>query len=156
MHKRALTLIVFGVAVGVGCRTIEQPRRHYDTYASAVAAGESSRGWLPAWVPPTATDLFFQNNIDTNELWLRFRLDKTAADSIQQFLRTVPADEVTISSPARASDWWFEGLIEQEPANDAALYAYVFRGTGNPVPQSTVIAFDKASPLVYVWTSQLK
>ncbi|HYW14077.1 MAG TPA: hypothetical protein VE871_19085 [Longimicrobium sp.] len=38
------------------------------------------------------------------------------------------------------------------PAADG-LYANRYRGTGSPVPRTTVVAFDRLSPTVYVWTS---
>jgi hypothetical protein len=45
----------------------EQPYRSYATYAEAVAAGEVERGWLPTWVPASASNLHLQGDLDTNE-----------------------------------------------------------------------------------------
>ena len=66
----------------------------------------------------------------------------------------MPVDpaEVRPWRPRYDRSWWFEGLVQQQPENDAALNANLFHGTGRPVPRSTVVAFDRFSPRVYVWT----
>lgn len=65
-------------------------------------------------------------------------------------LSPIDAQSVSVHHPRGESSWWFQGLIEQQPANDAALYAEVFRGTGAPVPRTTIVAFDRLSPDVRV------
>ena len=49
----------------------EQPYRHYATAGEAVAAGERTRGWLPAWLPGSAREVHLQGDLDSNEWWLR-------------------------------------------------------------------------------------
>lgn len=134
----------------------EQPYRHYATAAEAVAAGERTRGWLPAWLPGSAREVHLQGDLDNNEWWLRADLTPAAADSLRAVLAPVPADSVRYRAPRRSGRWWFEGLIEHHPANDAALYADLFRGTGTPVPRTTVVAFDRSSPTIYIWTSAIR
>ena len=46
----------------------------YATHAEAMAAGAVQRGWIPAWVPPEATDLREVHSVDTNESALVFTL----------------------------------------------------------------------------------
>jgi hypothetical protein len=137
----------------VTCRDPSQLYRHYTTHAEAVAAGEVDRGWLPVWVPGSATELHIQGDLDTKESWLRFELSAPATDSLRRALMPVSAATVTVYAPSRAQAWWFEGSIEQQPANDAALYADLYRGSGDVVPRSTVIAFARTGPRVYAWHS---
>ncbi|HST63171.1 MAG TPA: hypothetical protein VLK84_30960 [Longimicrobium sp.] len=131
----------------------EQPYRHYATAADAVAAGEAQRGWLPAWVPGSARDLHMQGDLDSNQWWLRADLTPAAADSLRAVLEPVSADSVRYRSPRRSGRWWFESLIQHHPENDGGLNAHLFRGTGTPTPRTTVVAFDRFSPTIYIWTS---
>lgn len=134
----------------------EQPYRHYATAGEAVTAGEHGRGWLPAWLPGSARDVHLQGDLDNGAWWLRADLTPAAADSLRRALVPVSADSVRYRAPRRGGGWWFETLIEQHPANDGGLYANLFRGTGAPVPRTTVVAFDRFSPTVYVWTSAIR
>jgi hypothetical protein len=142
---------VAGVLVLAACR--EQPYRHYATAAEAVAAGERDGGRLPAWLPPTAEDVYLQADPENNRWWLRAKLSRTAADSLRAVLSPIAAESVAVVHPRGGSSWWFQGLIEQQPANDGALYSEPFRGTGAPVPRATIIVFDRGSPGIYAWTT---
>jgi len=44
----------------------------YDTHAEAVADEAIQRGWIPTWVPPTATNIHEAHNLDTNARALSF------------------------------------------------------------------------------------
>lgn len=127
----------------------EQPYRHYATAAEATRAGERERGWLPAWLPASAVDVHLQGDLDSNPWWVRAKLSRPAADSVRAILTPIAAESVRVLHPQGAGDWSFEGLIQQEPANDAALYAELFRGKGAPVPRTTIVAFDRTSPDLY-------
>lgn len=96
----------------------EQPYSHYETAAAAAAAGEGERGWLPAWLPASATDLHMQHDLDSNAWWLRANLSPPAADSLQAVLVPVDARSVRVRHPRGAGLWWFESLIQQHPEND--------------------------------------
>jgi hypothetical protein len=127
--------------------------RHYPTHAGAIAAGEQQRGWLPEWVPSTASDLHLQSDLDSNEWWLRFHLPVSVRDSMKGQLEAADAATIHISRPWRAS-WWFDGLIQREPANDAALNAQLFRKCCDRLQRNIVLAFDRNTPAVYVWTER--
>lgn len=129
----------------------EQPYRRYADATQAIAAGERDRGWLPAWMPVSARDVHLQGDLDSNAWWLRAQLFTPAADSLRALLSPADADSVRVRGPFRGGRWWFEGLIQHEPANDGALTAHLFRGTGAPVPRTTFVAFDRTSDVVFVW-----
>ena len=151
MRTQRSTHVLLLIAGGLACRDPDQVYRQYATHAEAVAAGEILRGWLPKWVPNSATDLHMQSDLDTSDWWLRLDLPSGAADSLRRTLVSVPAGSVSVRKPSRPGDWWFTGLVEQQPENDAALFAHVYRGSGTPVAQSVVMAFDRRSSRVYIW-----
>jgi hypothetical protein len=136
-----------------GCRDPDQIYREYPSQAEATAAGEVERGWLPEWIPAEARHLHLQNDVDTNEWWLRFDLDSAPAARLKRNLERVPPTAVRLSKPSRAA-WWFDGLVQKEPANDAALNAQLFRRCCDPLQRSVVLAFDRNTPTVYVWTER--
>jgi len=149
-------LIIIGVIVcfiagGIVCRTYEQPYRFYATMSEALHANERERGWLPGFIPNSATEIHIQNDIDNNYFWIRFNLPKEESDSIKMLLQRAEAGTMTVTTPYDAS-WWFEGSAEQHPTNANALYSEVFV-TDNPIrDHHTGIAFDKSSTAVYVWS----
>lgn len=55
-----MRLLVFVAAILALCACGEQPYRRYATAAEAIAAGERDTGWLPAWLPSSAEDVYHQ------------------------------------------------------------------------------------------------
>lgn len=157
--QRALKVIAEAAALLAGVWLLgcgEQPYRTYPDASAAIAAGELARGWFPEWFPRSATDIHLQGDLDTGERWLRARLPAAAARSLRAQLVPVEASEVNVRRPRWSGRWWFEGLVQQQPANDGALNADLFRGTGEPVPRTEVVAFDRLSQTVYVWTNEAR
>jgi len=93
-------------------------------------------------VPASAVDIHIQADIDTNERWLRFDVVRSVADSLRQELVPISADSMRGRAPSRSSAWW----------NDVALNAELYRGNSRRVARSILIAFDRASQHVYVWS----
>jgi hypothetical protein len=147
-----ITGLVVCIIVGeIVCRKMEQPYRFYATANDAISAKERERGWFLNFIPNSATEIHIQNDIDNNDFWIRFNLPKEISDSLKLTLQRAAVGTIVFTKPYDAS-WWFEGLIEQQPANDNALYSDVFV-TDNPLENHhTVIAFDKVSSVVYVWS----
>lgn len=57
----------------LGC-TDETLDAYYPTASDALADGAVKRGWIPAWTPSTATDIFEVHNLDSNQSALSFTL----------------------------------------------------------------------------------
>jgi hypothetical protein len=153
MLMRGASLLVLGL-LAAACDA--QPYRQYATRAEAVEAGEIERGWLPVWLPGSAANLYLQNDLDTNAWWLRTDLTPTAIDSLRSLLVPMSPDSIRVIRPRGSDSWWFEGLVEQQPANDGALNSHLFRGNGDPIPRDVLIAVDRVSPRVYVWTGSFR
>jgi hypothetical protein len=147
-----ITFVVAASMLQASCGD-EVVYRHYPTHADAVAAGEQHRGWLPEWIPGTASDLHLESDLDSNEWWLRFSLPGPAHDSLKRQFEPADAASVRVSRPWRGQ-WWFEGLVQKDPANDAALNAELFRRCCDPLQRTVVLAFDRNTPTVYVWTQR--
>ena len=129
----------------LGCA--EQFENRFATGAAALSSDLARGGWIPRWLPPAARNVYVQHDVDTNEEWILFELDEAQRPALVVGLESVPSGEigtVRIRRP-RGAPWWFEGLIEQQPANDGALHAKVFRGVNR------VVLLDRTGPSVFVY-----
>jgi hypothetical protein len=140
------------------CAAGEQPFRRYENRAEAVGAGEAERGWLPTWVPAESRSIQLQGDLDTNRVWLRFRLDPPARAVLRAEFRELSEDEIEAivwKRPRNSSAWWPTNLIQQAPADDSALYADLFAASGSGLhSEPFVVAFEKGSDEVYAWTDR--
>lgn len=150
MRKAKIISLLVGVLFLLACS--ETFTEHYATYEEAQIKGAVKRGWIPAMVPTSATDIYEQHNIDTNNVWVRFTLPSQDWTRLTNGLRKLENNEVEkikIRYPSRVN-WWFEGVIQQSPANDAALYAefYSMKCQNN---KDGYFAIDRGSLKVYYW-----
>ena len=127
---------------------------YYPKYEDAVKDGAIERGWIPVIVPATATEIHEQHDLDTNNVWIRFSMQNLDRDRILSGLTRLSHEEILRikSSKPYNVDWWFEGLIQQHPANDNALNAeiYAVKCGGR---KKGYIAFDRTSQKVYYWSA---
>lgn len=97
-----------GLAITVGALLLlssclrENLESHYRTYTEAVAAGAIARGWIPKWLPSTASDIHEEHNIDTNATLLAFDYGTAGPE---QFLATCHRDSRVPRNPG-SDGWW--------------------------------------------------
>ena len=139
-------LIIVVLSTRFACQYIEEPYRFYETHTDELYMGN----WVPKIFPKDITNVHEQHDIDTNEVWVRF--DKGAEPVSTHIMKKLSNAEIynlKLSKPFLAS-WWFDGLVEQRPANDAALYADVFRGSCGENMES-FLAISRTNTNVYWW-----
>ncbi len=70
MRKLAITIAFLLLVMGALVLTdrSENPTREYDAMSEEVFSG----GWVPKALPADASGIKVQNNLDTNEVWVRF------------------------------------------------------------------------------------
>jgi hypothetical protein len=110
-------------------------------------------GWIPAWFPTQATEIHIQYDLDTNYRWFRFKLEKASKDVFIRNFKLLSWDQaqnVRYSSPGSAK-WWFHGLIQSQPANDAALNADIYVGNDITIPKKAYLAISMTDDLIYLW-----
>ena len=71
-------------AAGLMSYVFETRIAEYETFAEAQAAGATEGGWLPTFLPASATDIRDVHNIDTNAQWLSF---KAPSGDLRQMLQ---------------------------------------------------------------------
>jgi len=99
--------LAIGLFVGLlslaGCGMLSDVRSNsYKDYDAVVAAGEIERGWVPDFLPHSATDIHLKYDLDTNAVLLAFRYADDDGQALSQVC--TPTDSVT--SPALDANWW--------------------------------------------------
>jgi hypothetical protein len=153
--KRKARLISFCMMAFLLSACSERFTEYYPKYEDAKKDGAVKRGWIPEIVPTTATEIHEQHDLDTNDVWIRFTVPSSDRDRLTTGLKRLSDDEVLkvrVRNPSKA-DWWFEGLIQQSPANDNALNAEIYVVKCHE-DKSGYIAFDRTSQKVYYWCTR--
>lgn len=94
-----LAAVAFIALLCVACT--EHFESHYPTYADAQRDGAISRGWIPAWVPESALDIYDWHDLDTNTTLLALTY---GSENPAEFL-----SKCTRGEPPRnpgAAKWW--------------------------------------------------
>ncbi|MBI2399786.1 MAG: hypothetical protein HYV23_01780 [Deltaproteobacteria bacterium] len=112
--------------------------REFADYGAAKAAGEFEKGWLPGFLPSSATAIKAINNTDNKSALVSFSytgdIDMSACKELPLIEATLPAERVVL--------WWPEELTQKGTAQ--AGYAFFKCGDG----QAAVNAGKKE---VYFW-----
>jgi hypothetical protein len=85
-----------------GCSRFERPQVSYASYTEAQRVGAlGPGGWIPEFLPASATDIREQHDIDTNELWLSFSFTGEF-----QFPASCSSTNEPLSMDDRTPQWW--------------------------------------------------
>jgi hypothetical protein len=145
----AYLYLLFTALVLAGCG-----ERQTYTFAAGDEARSSEvarRGWIPPWLPSSARAIQLEYDLDTNERWLRFSLPVGKRSSLVAGMRRLTEAQIAQLNIRRPrSSWWFQGLIQQQPANDGALYAEVFELSGRQQDHAFVL-LERESDTVFAY-----
>ena len=131
----------------------ETQHAEYATYSAAERAGAVKRGWVPAFVPLSATEIAEAHDLDINTQRLRFRAPMEDLQAMSSKLVPISLEEArsrAIKSPALSGDW---------PRELAPTSAALTRGgslrlyrTRAAAEGSECLAIDSARKVVYAWS----
>ncbi len=115
------------LAFPVSWKKYEQPHRYFAFYTEKIHQGN----WVPDIFPKDIQNIHEQHNIDTNEVWLSYTPGKQQFSPTQAGMVQLSENEIEKTKFRRPFwvSWWFEGPVQQQPANDNALNAAIYRGT---------------------------
>lgn len=145
MYKPVAGFFIVGSFVlgclSISCRAAEIETNHYATYSDAIEDGAVERGWLPEIIPTSAYDIQEQHNLDTNQVWVKFKIPVEDQSSLLGIVNRVSTDEVdavNVVEP-KQDGWWFdETAIRQTDEDEKSLdNVYVTKCEGQNI-------FDKA------------
>lgn len=139
-NGRIVLLIAFVV---IACR--EDVESSYRTYRQAEADGAISRGWLPAWLPPTATEIREWHDLDTNATFASF-IYGTAEP--RKFLATCHR---TSPTPLPAQRRWRLNTGERSRLQFYRCDEKTTFADGRAEARATWVAIDHARTKAYFW-----
>lgn len=96
-----IVLAVIGLAV---LHRVENPKSKYDDYQAVVADDAISRGWIPSFLPKSATDITEQHSIDTNIGYISFKAEATDIERVKVDCDSLDYQEVKYLSSYPI--WW--------------------------------------------------
>lgn len=133
--------IILGLVVGCEQWSKETIDNHFASLTETEAKDTMNRGWIPSWLPQTATDIFETHNIDSNAIMLRFSFPahndlvlpptckKTSVNALPlpPFKRTWWPDDLTTSSTylffeCVADGYWY--LAVDQRSNKAYVLSH--------------------------------
>ena len=123
----------------------------YGSFADADANGACQRGWIPSFVPHSATAIQATHNLDTNQQWLTFQVTPADLQEIRAKLTPVAVEKSV--SPRLVPSWWPDDL-KRITANTPTKYdLFICRDTVL-VTTDWFIALDKESSKLWLWDTR--
>lgn len=146
---RSLLSVFIAISLLTGCR--ETQRVRYATFADAERDRAPQRGWIPVWMPHSATDIEEVHDLDVNTQRLAFRVPPADVPRLTEALAPASLAQVwppDVRSPALEGEWPLDAAV----ANGAAakrLSTYITRDSSSA---SSCVAIDRAASKVYAWS----
>ena len=148
---RVRSLLVAVLVVSSGCE--ETVTASYPTYADAERAGAVARGWIPSFVPRSATEIREVHDLDTNQQWLRFRVPQ-GDTSVAVGASVIPLTTArqTGSAPPSGMNPWLPELRDPPLVTPrAGIRAYRHSRTGLG---AACVALDAQESVAYAWSCE--
>ncbi len=141
MRSRVLWRLSLAACVLQLVACVETLDASYTSFAEAQGKGSVAAGWVPAWLPPEASDIREVHNIDTNLFMLSFALPKGTQLSLPA--GCVQVSPQMLKKPPFSRSWW-PGDV---PANGLSTHRHVFFAC-----QGYFVAHSASLGEGYVWS----
>jgi hypothetical protein len=143
---RFATAIVALVAFA-RCSDVREER--FATLGEPAAQGMVARGWIPAGLPATGTDVVVRSNIDTNMVRGRLSLPPGQLFVAGETLRAVTADQTLPFYGRFTPEWWPEELNPPGRASEMQSQGWdLFVVDGE---RSSYVAVHRSKRELYFW-----
>jgi hypothetical protein len=126
-HLSSRLVVLVSLTAAMSACFWERPESSYSSFADAKRGGAVDKGWIPAWLPSSATDIREMHDIDTNESMLTFTYDTQQSWELPGDCQ--PVNYRQIPSPRFARKWW--------PNSHSLEQAYEFYRCKGDVPFSS-------------------
>ena len=103
-----VTLAFLAVIGLVVLHRMENPKIKYDDYQAVVADDAVGRGWVPPFLPKSATEITEQHSIDTNNGFISFKADAEDIERMKEGCDAMQYTEVKYLSSYPI--WWPDWL----------------------------------------------
>jgi hypothetical protein len=111
--------------VAVGCSGPDIVEKNLSNLAEAREQGVLKEGgWLPDFLPSSATDIRLRYDVDTNEVWIGF--DRSGADLAPMDRSCNSVDRASIVFPRKVPRMWWPDALTADPGASKADSGYAF------------------------------
>lgn len=104
-----LVFVVLVVAGIIALHWFENPKSEYDDYSSVVEDDAIGRGWIPDFLPKSATNIVEQHPIDASYGYVSFDADARDIANLYEICRRMEYTEVKYFSSYPY--WWPRELV---------------------------------------------
>lgn len=152
MNKRIALVLPVGLFLHLASCS-EKQESYYPNYADAVRDGAVNRGWIPAFVPPSASEIHEAHDLDTNVQRLRFRVPPSDArlvtrQMIPQTMSEIQALQEELETPSLSVPWPPE---LQNGGQSATMSLGLFATPASDRP-SFCVAVEWTTGWIYAWS----
>ena len=152
---RRVAYIVACMLVVPACERLERPLYHFATLSEAETQGEVRRGWVPRIIPAGAEDVTLSYDIDTNETWLRLRLDAIQFAQLRERLTVSDVTELP-RAPRGGAEWWPSELLRTSERKAPGVGNWTFADCGSSPGCDAAelkgrFAMDPVGGMVFFW-----
>ncbi len=138
----AISLLMISNLYGCLNETIDN---YFATFVEAKDA--MNRGWIPEWLPNTATKIFETHNIDTNSRMLRFSFPTHSPLALPPLCKQITS--ATLPPPPFNRSWWPTDITTNSKTNSYTFFQCQDRH-GTP-PEIANIAIAPQTGTAFVW-----
>lgn len=121
----------------------------YATYAEMEADDAITHGWIPEFVPQSASNIEECHNPERHTSWLRFSAPKRDIDAMTKRFSAIPPNAIVFPTtpPCDTDQWWPESLTRGGSKQEQFDYFVVY-GTH---AEKQFVAVDSPSETVWHW-----
>ena len=144
MRSRGFVVVVLlaaaacGVCGGIStCDSLERPETHFSTGGLPAVDELRHRGWLPSFVSSSSYEIHEMHDLDTNKVWVTFRLPPSELGALELIGDDLLAPEFDIEPPSRfyfvmrrSAPWWPAALSGTIKRAELEAQGYVLRRAG--------------------------
>lgn len=131
---------------------------YYKTLDDAKRSGDYEKGWLPPILPDSSYEIYERHDLDTNAVWIRFRVNKKGISELAAQLEEIQSNEIgTVQFPALHVEWWPKEIKKSsigEKQDGLRIFKYkrvimYSKGKQEVIPAFFII--DAKLETVYYW-----
>lgn len=155
MNNRNLIIILL-ILLLFSCGELQDS--FYKTLDDAKRSGAVERGWLPPVLPDSSCDIYERHDLDTNAVWIRFKINKNDMDKLLSQMEEVPPAEMdVVQFPEPRIKWWSKEISKNSVGkgqNGLRLFKYkriISYSDNKQKVETAFIIIDAKSEIIYYW-----
>lgn len=122
--------LVAALLFNTSCKRMDVDENIYRDAPAAIAAGAVERGWLPFFLPTSATAIYESHNVDTNDVWVHFQVKVNDVKAYVEHCRRIDRDTAVARVGKNSPAWWPSFLEKKISEAGGAGYTFYICADG--------------------------